>query len=178
VLVPVVSLLLGISLILGIAPDGQPQAFSGVWFSFHVLLAFIGYAGLTIAFGAGLLYLLQFRELKGKRLGRVFRFFPPLPALDSLGRRGLVIGFPALTIALLLGWAWTVRFQQTLATGNPQVIWGVLTWLTFACVLALRLARRPGVERRAALASVLGFCFVVASYLVLRALMADGRVFL
>jgi HemX protein len=66
----------------------------------HVLLAFIGYAGLAIAFAAGLLYLLQFRELKGKRLGRVFRFFPSLPALDTLGRRGVAVGFPALTLAL------------------------------------------------------------------------------
>jgi HemX protein len=178
VLVPLISVLLAIALVLGIAPTGQPMAFSGVWFSMHVLLAFAGYAGLALAFAAGLLYLLQFRELKGKRLGRVFRFFPSLPALDTLGRRGVVVGFPALTLGLLLGWAWTVRFHRTFAIGDPQVIWGVLTWITLAVVLGVRLAKRPDTERRAALASVAGFLFVVLSFVVLRVVTAGGSVFL
>lgn len=177
VLVPLTALLLAIALIIGIAPSGEAPAFSGVWFSFHVLLAFIGYAGLAVAFAAGLLYLLQFRELKDKRLGRVFRFFPSLPALDAIGRRALAIGFPALTLALLLGWAWTVRFRSTFAAGDPQVIWGVLTWLTFAVLLAVRYGGSADGARRAAFASVAGFAFVVMSYVVLRLFVA-GEVFL
>lgn len=177
VLLPLVSILLAIALIIGITPAGPPPAFRGVWFSFHVLLAFIGYAGLAVAFAAGLLYLLQFRELKGKRLGRVFRFFPSLPTLDTLGRRGVAIGFPALSGALLLGWAWTVRFRNTFAVDNPEVIWGVLTWLTFAVLVAVRYSKAPNTERRAAFASVIGFIVVVVSYLVLR-LFVTGEVFL
>jgi HemX protein len=178
VLVPIIAVLLAVALVLGIAPSDEPLAFRGVWFSLHVLLAFIGYAGLAVAFAAGLLYLLQFRELKDRRLGRVFRFFPALPTLDKLGRYGLSVGFPALTLALLLGWAWTVRFQRTFAVSNPQVIWGVLTWMAFAAVLGLRVASGRESERRAALASVVGFVLVVVSYLVLRVFMAGGRVFL
>lgn len=178
ILVPIVAVLLAVSLVLGLAPTGQPLAFRGLWFSLHVLLAFVGYAGLSVAFAAGLLYLLQFRELKGKRLGRIFRFFPSLPALDSLGRRGLAVGFPALTLALLLAWAWTVRFQRTLAITDPQVIWGVLTWIAFAVVFGLRVARVPDTQRRAAAASVVGFVLVVVAYLVLRVFLAGGRVFL
>jgi HemX protein len=178
VLVPLIAVLLAIALVLGIAPEGQPMAFRGVWFSLHVLLAFVGYAGLAVSFAAGLLYLLQFRELKTKHLGRVFRFFPALPTLDRLGGLGVAVGFPALTLALLLGWAWTVRFQQTFAAGNPQVIWGVLTWFALGAVLALRSVRGPNTERRAAVATVAGFVVVVVSYLVLRVLLADGRVFL
>jgi ABC-type transport system involved in cytochrome c biogenesis permease subunit len=173
VLAPLVAILLAIALLVGIAPSGQPPAFSGAWFSLHVVLAFIGYAGLTVTFAASLLYLLQFRELKGKRLGRVFRFFPSLPAIDTLGRRGIAIGFPALTAALLLGWAWTVRFRSTLAPADPQVIWGVLTWLTFAVLLAWRHSKVPNRERRAAVASVIGYVFVVVSYFVLRLFVGD-----
>ncbi|MBR9989122.1 MAG: cytochrome c biogenesis protein CcsA [Gemmatimonadetes bacterium] len=174
VLVPLTSLLLAIALIVGMSPSGEPLAFSGVWFSFHVLLAFIGYAGLTVAFAAGLLYLLQFRELKGKRLGRVFRFFPSLPALDTIGRLGLLVGFPALSAALLLGWAWTVRFRNTFAVSEPEVIWGVLTWLIYAIVLAIRFMNKPNTERRAAFVTVIGFAFVVASYLLLRLFIPGG----
>jgi HemX protein len=178
VLVPLIAVLLAIALLLGIEPTGQPLAFRGVWFTLHVVLAFIGYAGLAIAFGAGVLYLLQFRELKDKRLGRVFRFFPSLPVLDTLGRRGVAIGFPALTLALVLGWAWTVRFQRSLATENPQVIWGIITWITFVVLLAVRFSRRPGTERRAAFANMLGFVFVVMCYVLLRIFMAGEQVFL
>ena len=110
--------------------------------------------------------------------GRVFRFFPSLTALDSLGRRGIAIGFPALTLALVLAWAWTVSFQRSLATENPQVIWGIVTWVTFVVLLAVRHSRRPGTERRAAFANVLGFLFVVVCYVLLRMFMAGGQVFL
>src|SRR5690606_4571167 len=60
VLVPLAAILLAIALLIGISPSGEPLAFSGVWFSFHVLLAFLGYASLAVAFAAGLLYLMQF----------------------------------------------------------------------------------------------------------------------
>lgn len=178
VLVPLIAVLLATALVIGVAPAGTPMEFRGVWFSFHVLLAFIGYAGLTVAFAAGLLYLLQFRELKDKRLGRIFRFFPSLPTLDLLGRRGLAVGFPALTLALIIAWAWTVRFQNTLHVSDPQVIWGVLTWLMFAAVLIARRRGGGDAPRLAAQASVIGFLVVVAAYFVLRITMAGGRVFL
>jgi HemX protein len=178
VLVPLIAALLAIALVLGVAPSGQAVAFRGLWFSMHVLLAFIGYAGLATAFAAGVLYLLQYRDLKGKRLGRIFRFFPSLPALDTLGRRALVIGFPSLTLALLLGYAWTLRFRPDFAFTHPQVIWGVLTWFTFAAVFGLRMARGRDSQRVMAIASIVGFIFVVVSYLVLRLLLSGGTEFL
>jgi HemX protein len=167
VLAPLVAVLLGAALARGIGPEGTPSSFRGVWLAVHVGTALVGYASLTIAFAAALLYLLQFRELKGRRFGRVFDFFPPLETLDRLGRMALAIGFPALTLALLLGWAWTIRFQQSFEPNNPQVIWGVVTWLVFG---AATLARR-GVgerERRSAVVTVFGFVVVVVVYLALR----------
>jgi ABC-type transport system involved in cytochrome c biogenesis permease subunit len=178
VLIPVMAILAGFALVLGVRPAGEDMAFRGVWFAFHVLAAFVGYAALTFAFAAGLLYLLQFRELKDKRLGRIFRFFPSLPTLDLLGRWSIAIGFPALTLGLLLGWGWTVRFQRTLAAENPQVIWGVITWFAFAAVLAVRRLGHAGRERRAALAAVIAFVVVILVYVVLRLSMVAGSVFL
>jgi HemX protein len=178
VLLPLIAVLAALALVLGLQPAGTPLAFRGVWFAFHVLAALVGYAGLAMAFAAGLLYLLQFRELKSKRLGRIFRYFPSLPTLDLLGRWAVAIGFPALTLALLLGWAWTVRFQNSFAPGNPQVIWGVCTWLAFLGVIGARAAGTAGRERRAAAASVLAFVAVVVLYLVLRLSLVAGRLFL
>lgn len=169
ILVPVAGALAGIAQVAGLHPAAEEIAFRGPWFSLHVVLAMVGYAGLTVAFAAGLMYLLQFRQLKGKRFGAVFRFFPPLDTLDRIGRRALLVGFPFLTAALLLGWAWSERFGPAMGPGNPKVVWGVITWLVFLAALG---ARTRGGERpayRGAAAAVAGFAVVVVAYVVLRA---------
>lgn len=173
VLLPLVVLLGGVSAWTGVQPSGEPLAFRGPWFAMHVVLAFLGYASLALAFAAGLMYLLQFRELKSKRFGAVFRFFPPLDTLDRVGQRALLAGFPALTLGLVLGWAWTVRFQGSFEIRNPHVLSGVLAWVVIAAVLGVHAGRgRQG--WRAALASVLGFAVVVVSYVMFRVQSPDA----
>jgi HemX protein len=175
--VPLIAALLGAALVIGIAPSGEILAFRGIWFAVHVVLAFVGYAGFAMAFAAGLLFLLQFRELKSKRFGRIFNFMPPLTTLDRLGRAAAGIGFAALGSALLIGWAWTVRFRHTLALGDPKVLWGVLTWVLLGIVLLFH-GRRLGSERRGAQASVVGFAVVVLFYVAVRFWFVGGKVFL
>lgn len=173
VLAPAAAVVQAAAVIAGIRPGAEVMDFRGPWFVLHVTLAMIGYAGLTVAFAAGLMYLLQFRELKSKHFGAVFRFFPPLDTLDRVGRRALMAGLPFLTLALLVGWAWTERFHRPLAPGNPKVVWGVLSWLVLALALAVRAPAGRRAER-GALAQVLGFLVVVISYVLLRAASAGG----
>jgi HemX protein len=173
--VPAAALLLLAALLVGLHPSGEATTFQGPWFTLHVLLAALGYVGLTVAFAASLMYLLQFKQLKHKRFGAIFRVFPPLETLDRLGERALLAGFPFLTLALVVGWAWLVRFEGAPTPGNPHLAWGVLSWLVFLAALAARrLVRGP---RAGALATVIGFALVVAAYVALRA-PAEGRAFL
>jgi HemX protein len=177
VMVPVVAVVQGAALLVGLRPGGETMTFSGVWFVLHVLLAFVGYAALTMAFAAGLMYLLQFRQLKGKRFGAIFRFFPPLDTLDRIGRRALIVGFPALTLALLLGAAWIRSFPEPASPGNSHILWGVLSWAVFAAALLARAGSgRKG--HRGALASVVGFVVVVLAFLLLRAYSPQSGAFL
>jgi ABC-type transport system involved in cytochrome c biogenesis permease subunit len=177
VLAPLCALLLAVALAIGIAPSSEPLVYQGAWFGLHVLFAFLAYACLALAFAAGLLYLMQFRQLKEKRFGRVFRYFPSLSTLDMVGRRAIAIGFPALTLGILLGFTWTFRTVHSLPISDPQVIWGLLSWLVFLALLVIRMGG-SGRERRAAWASVVGFLVVVAAYLVLRVSMTTGGTFL
>ncbi|MDR0788058.1 MAG: cytochrome c biogenesis protein [Gemmatimonadota bacterium] len=175
VLAPVIAVLTGTAAVVGLVPSGQ----SLNWFGLHIVFAFIGLVGLTIAFAAGLMYLMQFRELKGKRFGAVFRFFPPLDTLDRLGQRGLLLGFPFLTLALMLGLAWMS------STTNPSIpspapaklVWAFMSWVV---LLTAIMARAGGGRRgeRGAFVSVVGFLVVVAVYLIVRAGASQQGVFL
>ena len=177
VIIPGVILLQGIAVSLGFEPAPEALDFQGAWFVLHVTLAFVGLCGLALAFAAGLLYLVQLRELNTKRLGRLFQFTPPLTTLDRLVRLGLVAGFPAFTLALVLGWAWTMSFRSTLDQTNPKVLWAVLSWLVFVAALGAR-AGGGLRERRSALTTVVGFAFVIVSYVTLRLVSSGGGFFL
>jgi HemX protein len=172
VLAPLVTVLTGVGLAVRVHPIPEEDTFRSVWIVLHVLFAMVGFVGLALAFAAGLMYLLQFRELKSKHFGAIFRVFPPLDTLERLGRRGVLVGFPFLTLALVLGFAWIARFDDPRAVGNPKLLWGALSW---SILLAVLLAGRG---RRAALFSVIGFVVVVVAYVVLRLQHAGGPGFL
>lgn len=176
VLAPLAAVLIIIAMIVGIAPTGEPLAFRGPWFATHVVLAFLADACLAASFAAGLLYLIQLRELKGKNFGNWFRFLPPLETLERFGRGALWVGFPALTLAIALAWAWTMRFRHSFEVRQPEVIWGIITWVVFLVALLARTGN-SGRERRGAVASVVGFTVVVLAYVVLRLSMTAGRFF-
>ncbi len=175
VLAPIIALVLLAVLLVGVAPTDQELEFKGVWFVLHVVLAVTAYAAMAVAFAASLLYLMQFRELKDKRFGRIFRFVPSLETLDRLAARALLIGFPALTLALALGWAWTIRFRHSLSMNDPKIMWAMFTWAAFVVALVSRRGRVDA-DRRAARVTVSAFTAIVAVYVVLR-LTLSGRGF-
>jgi ABC-type uncharacterized transport system permease subunit len=177
VLAPIIAVVLLAVLALGVAPTREELEFRGVWFALHVLLAFVAYAAMAVAFAASLLYLRQFRQLKDKRFGRIFRFAPSLESLDTLARRALLIGFPALTFALVLAWAWTIRFRHSLNISDPKILWAIFSWIAFAVALIAR-GSRFDVERRAARVTVSAFAAIVLVYVVLRISIAGRGFFL
>lgn len=86
--------------------------------AFHVVAAVLAVALFAIACGAALMYLLQEREVKGKRFGMLFSRLPSLDSLDRLTQRLVRAGFVVFTVALLAGtlnaavvwksaWSWT-----------------------------------------------------------------------
>lgn len=177
VLAPFIALILIAVLALGVAPAGEQLEFRGIWFVGHVMLAFIGYTGLAVAFASSLLYLMQFRELKHKRFGKMFRYFPSLEMLDKVAHRALLVGFATLTLALVLGWAWTVQFKHSFELSDPKILWALFTWVVFAVALAARTGG-AGAERRAARMNVAAFAIIIIAYVVLRVAVSRGAEFL
>lgn len=176
-LLPFVILVQGVALWLGIRPSPFVLDFQGAGFVIHVALAFLGYQGLALAFAAGVLYLMQHHELKEKRLGRVFEFIPPLATLERVGRIALWVGFASLTLALVVGWAWTVQNRGSLEMTDPKVLWAVMSWGVFLLILLARRGRGT-TQYRSALAAVIGFAVVIGMYLALRVTAGGSGLFL
>jgi ABC-type transport system involved in cytochrome c biogenesis permease subunit len=164
---PLATGLVGLALLIGLGPGGGGHSSSArsAWSILHVTLSVLGVALLALAFIAAALYLLQFRELKSKRFGQVFQLFPPLERLDRLNYVALVIGFPAVTLGVLLGYG--VRYGRGVPVDAAQIVWGTMTWLVLGWAVGVRVVRHWA-GRRAAFASIAGFAAVVLVYLALK----------
>jgi len=164
---PLAGGLVGLALLLGLAPGAQPSGGRNTWFVLHVTLSVLGLALLALAFISSALYLLQFRELKAKRFGNVFQLFPPLERLDRLNHVALVAGFPALTVGVLLAVGYAVRYAGGMHVDPAQLVWGSFTWVVLGWTVWVRVARHWA-GRRAAFASIAGFAAVVLVYVALK----------
>lgn len=141
-----------------------PPVLDSYWMPVHVLLLFAGYAVFAVAFGAAVMYLLMEREVKGKRLGSLFRRLPSLDVLDAVNSRCLTIGFPLLTLGIIAGSIWASYAWGSYWSWDPKEVWSLGTWLLYAALLHGRLtAGWRG--RRAAILAIAGFCTVLFSFL-------------
>ena len=164
---PLATGLVALALLIGLGPGEQPSAGGNAWFVLHVTLSVLGLALLALAFVSAALYLLQFRELKTKRFGQIFRLFPPLERLDRMNHIALIAGFPALTLGVLLAVGYAQRYAGGWNVDPAQVVWGTFTWAVLGWAVWARVVRHWG-GRRAAVASIAGFTAVLLVYIALK----------
>jgi len=141
------------------------------WLPVHTLLLFFGYAVFTVAFGAGIMYLLMEWELKAKRIGPVFRRLPSLDVLDDINNLCLKIGFPLLTLGIITGSIWAEYAWGSYWSWDPKEVWSLITWLLYAALLHGRMT--VGWRgRKAAILAIVGFCSIMFTFLGVNLLMS------
>ncbi len=138
--------------------------FATALFPLHILITFLGYAAFTLAFGSGVMYLLQERGLKSRRPGKMLERLPSLHELDWLIYRSLMIGFPLLTLGIILGAVWLHLVEGVFVAWEPKVIASLVTWLLYAAILHARLLAGWRGRKLAAM-SVLGFGLILFTFL-------------
>jgi len=152
----------------------MPAGVRGAWLAAHIALSFIGIAAFGTAAAAGMMYLIERRELKSRRFGAVFRAFPPLDTLDRVNHLGAVAAAVALTIGVVLAAVYSITYRSI---DVPQMVWGIGAWLA-ASALALGRVGWQWPARRAAVVATVGFALVLVSYLAARAMVARSGQFL
>jgi ABC-type transport system involved in cytochrome c biogenesis permease subunit len=127
----------------------------------HISVATAGVALFAIAFGVALMYLLQEREVKGKRFGALFSRLPSLDALDKLNGRLVRVGFLVFSVALVTGTLVAKGVWKSAWEWDPQQISSLLVWLLYGGMVQ---AYRFGWHgRRYALLTLVGFALVIGS---------------
>jgi cytochrome c-type biogenesis protein CcsB len=126
------------------------------WLLIHVITCFLGYAAFGLAFGAGLLYLMQAFTERPRSPG------PPL--LDRLMYRAAVIGFIFLTLGILTGAVWAETAWGRYWSWDPKETASLITWFIYAALLHARLVK-GWQGRPIAWLAVVGFGAVLFTYL-------------
>jgi ABC-type transport system involved in cytochrome c biogenesis permease subunit len=143
-----------------------PAILHNVVFEVHVLMMLLSYTAFAISFIASLLYLLLSRDIERKSLGIFYRRLPSLAFFDSLSNFAVNIGLVFLTLGVGLGIYTGATVPEPFFTSwDPKFFAVGLTWLIYAFHLLFR--RSVGWQgKRAAVVSVLGFGWVLFSFLV------------
>jgi HemX protein len=141
----------------------MPPPVRGPLFAFHVTLNTWAYAAFALSFVLSLIYLVQDRVLRSRRLATPFWRFPALDVLDRMARSSVYVGLVAMCLGALMGLIWRHRLTGGYSWGDPKVIVTLAILVLYATYLFLsRSARLRGA--RAALLCALNFLIVLFSY--------------
>ena len=142
---PLVFLLQTFALLASIDRPHAMRIAPSPWMEMHASVSLIAYGAFALACVAGLMYLLQERQLKTRELHSMFYHFPPLTDLFAAITRLLWLGFVLLTLGIVAGFL----------TGQPlpylKVAWSLGVWFFYAAILLARHLRRTAPRRIAAL---------------------------
>jgi ABC-type transport system involved in cytochrome c biogenesis permease subunit len=121
----------------------------------HVAVAIVAYGSFAIGFAAALMYLVQ---PEGGRWG-----LPKPSVLDEIGYRAVVVGFPFLTLTIILGAVWADVAWGSYWSWDPKETASLVTWLIYGAYLHARVMRGWR-GSRAAWLLVLGFGATLFTY--------------
>ncbi len=139
-------------------PGPRARVVARPWLETHAAISIIAYGAFALACVAGVMYLIQERQLKTHRFRGLFFHLPPIADLAVAINRLIFTGFILLTLGLLSGFlsGFAVRAEW------GKVIWGVGVWLIYGGILQADKWRRV-TPRRVAQLSVAAFSITLAT---------------
>ena len=129
----------------------------------HTISSLLSYVAFLVAFGSGVLFLVQERQIKGKRMGVLFNRLPSLDQLEQVNVFAIALGFGLLTVGLSLWLVVSRLLRGVWWSGDPKEVLSAMLWV---CYLILWLARLRATMRgrRVAWLSVWGFTLVLLTF--------------
>jgi ABC-type transport system involved in cytochrome c biogenesis permease subunit len=120
----------------------------------HVAVAIVAYGTFSVSFAAAVLYLLQSYGVP---------HLPKAELLDEISYRAVVIGFPFMTLVIVLGAVWANVAWGSYWSWDPKETASLVTWLIYGAYLHARVVRGWR-GNRAAWLLVVGFGATLFTY--------------
>lgn len=128
------------------------------WLLIHVSIAIISYSAFAAAAGAGLTFMAKYYTK-----GRISASLPSEAAIEEFMFRAVAVGFPFVTLVLITGAIWAQEAWARAWGWDPKEVWALITWLTYAAYLHVRVQR--GVRNiTMAWLSLIGFAVVLFTF--------------
>ena len=162
--IPLVFLILFFSGFLSQETALVEKSESQLWLTLHRTLSVLGYAAFSIAFAAGIMYLIQEHQVKNKKLGMMYFRMPSLEVLDNLNFKVVTLGFPVFTVGFLTGVIWNAQINSSIFSWDIFKTWPlVAVWVVYGLVFFGRFF--GGLRgKRAAQGAIVGFVAVILTY--------------
>lgn len=132
-----------------------PALQNNLLLTLHVATAVIAYGAFAVGFAAAVLYMLQSRQER--------ELLPARELLDHISYRATLVGFPFLTLTIILGAVWANIAWGKYWSWDPKETASLVTWLVCGAYLHAR-AARGWRGRRAAVLLMLVFAAVLLCY--------------
>jgi cytochrome c-type biogenesis protein CcsB len=137
-------------------PYFVPQV--GRSFGVHLAASPFLLAGTVCALFASLAW-----EALSRKSDMIASFLPKRDTLDGLIYRTVAISFPLLTLMIIAGAYWANRTWGSYWSWDPKEDWALITWLTYAGYIHMRLTRGWR-GRRSAYFAIIGFAIVMFTF--------------
>lgn len=121
----------------------------------HVSSAILSYATFAVSFAAAVMFLIKNRWQ--------VNWLPSAEILDDVGFRAVTIGFPLLSLVLILGSIWAHDAWGVYWSWDPKETAALFTWLVYAVYLHTR-TLRGWRGSRSAVVLLIGFAAVMFTY--------------
>lgn len=155
------ALAAGLALILfagTLSPEAAPLVpalQNSLLLSVHVLTAVIAYGAFTIGFISSLLIFFQ-------RKGRA-KTLPDPKTLEKISYHSVMVGFPFLTLVIILGAVWADIAWGSYWSWDPKETASLVTWLVYAGYLHTRIVRKWSAQKTSVLL-IIGFLAVLFTF--------------
>ncbi len=130
----------------------------GQTFGVHLAASPFLLAGIVCALFASLAW-----EALSRKSDRIANLLPQRDTLDGLIYKTVAISFPLLTLMIITGAYWANRTWGSYWSWDPKEDWALITWLTYAGYLHMRLTRGWR-GRRSAYFAIIGFGIVMFTF--------------
>jgi len=160
---PLVTLIMTVTSVIPSEPTNTGQLYKSIWLTFHIITVFTGDAAFAMAFGAGLLYLLQEHGIKAKKRGFFYKRLPSLELIDGSIYITIVTGFTLLTLGIITGSVYAKSVWNSFWRWDPKEVWTAVTWVLYALMLHQRKAFGWR-GRKAAIMSIIGFVVLLFTF--------------